>query len=463
MTHQTVDGKHLLLATLRHEPTNAVPWVPFAGVHAGKLKGYTAREVLTDCHKLVESLLAVNTQYQPDGQPVLFDLQVEAEILGCELVWADRAPPSVASHPLAFKTDIPTHLPEPTEGRLPMILETMRIMKQAVGDHTALYGLICGPFTLASHLRGTEIFMDMYENEAFLDSLLEYTAKVNQRMAELYIEAGMDVIAVVDPLVSQISPKHFRRLLNKPVREIFDFIRTQGVFSSYFVCGDATKNIEEMCLTSPDSIGIDENIDMVKAKAITDHYNIAIGGNIPLTSAMLLGTQQDNMKFVVDLLAKLRSTEHGLHNFILAPGCDMPYDTPVENVVGVLQAVRDPDTVGKALAHYTTRGFDIQVNMPDYAALSKPLVEVFTIDSATCAACGYMVSAVAAVKQELGDQMEYIEHKILEPENIARVMKLGLKNLPAIVINGQLRFSSIIPSKKELIAAIEEAAGKTGE
>ena len=30
-------------------------------------------------------------------------------------------------------------------------------------------------------------------------------------MSKMYIEAGMDVIAVVDPLVSQVSPKHIEK------------------------------------------------------------------------------------------------------------------------------------------------------------------------------------------------------------------------------------------------------------
>ncbi len=67
----------------------------FAGVHAGKLLGYDATTILTDGKKLLQSLLEVNRLYDPDGQPVLFDLQVEAEILGCDLVWAEEAhPPS---------------------------------------------------------------------------------------------------------------------------------------------------------------------------------------------------------------------------------------------------------------------------------------------------------------------------------------------------------------------------------
>ena len=92
-------GKELIFKTLRHEMTEETPWVPFAGVHAGKLTGYTAEEMLTDEDKLVESLLEVNKIYTPDGMPIIFDLQVEAEILGCELMWAKDNPPSVKSHP----------------------------------------------------------------------------------------------------------------------------------------------------------------------------------------------------------------------------------------------------------------------------------------------------------------------------------------------------------------------------
>lgn len=441
-----LNGKELLLATLRHENTTSVPWVPFAGVHAGKLTDTEANELLLDSGKLVKALLEVNRQYRPDGQPVVFDLQVEAEILGCDLVWVDKGPPTVASHPLANDMDIPVRLPEKSDGRLPIILDAMRAMKSAVGDTTALYGLITGPFTLASHLRSTELFMDMYENEDYLQALLTYTRSVNQRMAELYMEAGMDVIAVVDPLVSQISPRHFTKYLSNPFQELFSAIANAGSHSSFFVCGDATKNIEVMCQTGPDSISVDENIDMVVAKQITDRYNIAIGGNIPLTSVMLLGTQQDNMKWVIEFLDRI---EH--HNLILSPGCDMPYDVPVDNVVGAMQAIRVPATVRKILSSYQATTEVIDVSLPDYAHLSKPLIEVFTIDSATCAACTYMVGAANLAKDEYGDRVDVVEYKITQRENIARVQKMGLKNLPAMVINGELKYSSIIPSKKELL------------
>jgi uroporphyrinogen decarboxylase len=52
-----------------------------------------------------------------------------------------------------------------------------------------------------------------------------------------------------------------------------------------------------------------------------------------------------------------------------------------------------------------------------------------------------------------------VEYKITQPENVARIKKMGVQHLPAIFINGQLKFSSIIPGNQELIDAVH-AAGK---
>jgi len=446
--------KELLFSALRHEVTERAPWVPFAGVHAGALIGADAIELLTNEDVLVKALLEVNRLYKPDGQPVVFDLQLEAEILGCQLLWAKDGPPSVANHPLADTMTVPCRctLPKPEDGRLPMVLSAMRRMKEAVGETTALYGLICGPFTLASHLRGNDIFMDMYDDEEYVKDLLGYCADCGKLMSDYFIEAGMDVIAVVDPLVSQISSAHFEEFLTDPFVDLFAHIKKKGAFSSFFVCGDATRNIEVMCITKPDSISVDENVDILASKTITDKYNILIGGNIPLTSIMLHGTQQDNMKYVVDLLAKVKEYK----NLIIAPGCDMPYAVPIDNVIGITQAVLQTAEVREMVKNYVSVEDDIDIELPDYAHLTKPLVEVFTLDSATCAACTYMMGAANVAKEYFGDKIDMVEYKFTVKENIARCKKIGVKNLPSIYINGKLKFSSIIPSKEKLEAAINE-------
>ena len=209
-----------------------------------------------------------------------------------------------------------------------------------------------------------------------------------------------------------------------------------------------------MCQTNPDSISVDENVNLLAAKAISDKYNIVIGGNIPLTTVMLLGNQQDNMKFAVDLLDSVEVKK----NFILAPGCDMPYDVPIENTIGVAQAALETDAVRQMVQNYQAEAVDTSnVELPDYASLKKPLVEVFTLDSAQCAACGYMMLAANSAKETFGDAIDLVEYKFIYRENVARCVKMGVSNLPSMYINGELKYSSIIPAKAELEKTIQEA------
>ncbi|TVQ28923.1 MAG: uroporphyrinogen decarboxylase [Spirochaetaceae bacterium] len=447
-----MNGKELITRAMRNEDLPRAPWVPYTGVQIATLKGYTATELLTDADKLFECLVEARRQYSPDGMPVVFDLQIEAEVLGCDLLWADDAPPTVKSHPLAADPTVPTKLPTVGDGRVGLIVDVMKRFRQVAAD-TALYGLFCGPFTLASHLRGTDIFMDMYDDPDYVTRLLDYCTDVAIAMADHYIAAGMDVLASVDPLVSQISPDTFEQFMKAPYTRLFTALREKGVMSSFFVCGDATKNIAKMCETGPDSIGIDENIDMVAAKQVTDTYNVVISGNIQLTVVMLLGNQMDAQKAALEKIDAM-----GTRNFILAPGCDMPYATPPENVIGVAMAVQDPAAARARIEGYTKADSGIDVELPDYANLDHVLIEVLTIDSATCAACGYMRAAADDMEKEYGTRVEIVEHKITQPENIVRLGKLGVQNLPTIVINGKPAFVSIIPTRDELSKAVAAAA-----
>lgn len=451
-------GKELIFKAMRHETTERPPWVPFAGIHSGKLKGYTAEDILKDGQKLYECLMEVARLYGPDGMPIMFDLQLEAEILGCDLMWAKDNPPSVASHPLEGDDNkiIPCscRIPTPESGRIPVMLEAMRKLKASVGEDIALYGLICGPFTLASHLRGSEIFLDMLMDEDYVRNLVGFCAEVSMRMVDYYLDAGMDIIAVVDPLVSQIAPESFEAILSDSFKAVFDYIRAKGAFSSFFVCGNATPQLEVMCKTNPDSVAVDENVDIVYGKSVTDKYNITLSGNIPLTTVMLMGTPQDNMKYVVDMLDSLPN----LQNMIVSPGCDMPYDVPVENTVACSQAVKNTDQVREMIKDYSGSALDgIVVELPDYEHLEKPLIEVFTLDSEQCAACTYMMAAATSAKEFFGDKIaDVIEYKYTIKENVARCKKMGVKNLPTMVINGEIKHVSMIPDQAVLRKEIED-------
>ena len=94
--------------------------------------------------------------------------------------------------------------------------------------------------------------------------------------------------------------------------------------------------------------------------------------------------------------------------------------------------------------------------MPDYNNLSKPLVEVFTLDPDTCAACTYMWRAAQKIKEILGDKIDLSLYRITEIESVARVKKMGIEKIPSIYVNGELKYSSIIPGQSEFLAEVEK-------
>jgi len=95
-----MNGKALIQAAIRGEKTARTPWVPFCGVHCASLINQTAEAYLKDADLMIAGLEQAIARYQPDGIPVIFDLQLEAEIFGCELHWNRDNPPSVVTHPL---------------------------------------------------------------------------------------------------------------------------------------------------------------------------------------------------------------------------------------------------------------------------------------------------------------------------------------------------------------------------
>jgi MtaA/CmuA family methyltransferase len=444
-------GLELIRAAMALKQIDRAPWVPFVGVHGAHLAGTDATAYLHSSKLMVEGISKAVEMYQPDGVPVIFDLQLEAEILGCQLRWSDSSPPAVVSHPLAEGVSLSSlKLPELTDGRIPLVLDTTRILREKYPD-IALYGLITGPFTLALHLLGTDIFLKLYEDPAEVAGIMEFCTRVGIKMADYLIDAGCDVVAVVDPMTSQIDSDTFQQFVSPYVSQIFSFIRSKEKLSSFFVCGHAQQNIEVMCQCRPDNISIDENIPLDYVKEIALREGISFGGNMRLTVVLLMGSEDDARHEALTCL-----DQGGDKGFILAPGCDIPMDTPPANLEAVARLVHDPYMQQVVRAIETTpERLDI-LNMNDYGQADKVVVDVITLDSESCAPCQYMVEAVRRVTPHFEGVVEWREHAIKRMEAVTFMSSLMVKNIPTICIDGKIAFVSKIPPQNILIQAIQQ-------
>ncbi len=443
-------GRERIASAIRCEEVDRVPWVPFAGCHAGALIDVPADDYLRSSDAIVRGVTAAIERDRPDGVPVVFDLQIEAEALGCELVWAPENPPAVKTHPLEAGAALgDLSLPGPADGRIGVALEAARELRTAHPE-VALYGLVTGPFTLALHLLGTQIFMEMYDDPDAVHALLDFARQVSTAMSGWYAEAGCDVVAVVDPMTSQIGPEPFREFVTPAITPVFDAIREAGALGSFFVCGDAQQNIEAMCDCRPDNLSVDENIPLDFVREIALPRRISFGGNLQLTSVLLLGTELDAKRNAIACLETA-----GERGFILAPGCDLPYATPPANLEAVAVVVHDAYEREVVRTMEATEAEGERLDMREYGLADRVIVDVITLDSEACAPCQYMVEAVKAAAPEFEGIVEWREHKIKQRESLVFMTSLMVKNIPTICIDGKITFVSRIPKREELIAAIQ--------
>lgn len=438
-----MNSKQLVLDALHNKKVLRTPWVPFVGCHAAKLIGVSAEEYFKSSKNIVNGVIKAYETYKPDGLPVLFDLQIEAEAMGCSLKYAETNPPSVCSHPLedgAKLSDL--KIPGEDDGRFPVVLSSTREICSRLGDKIALYGLITGPFTLALHLLGTEIFYKMIDEPEYVHELLNFCKDVCINTSRMYIDAGVDIIALVDPMTSQISPKNFEEFVSPYASEVFKYVKSRDKGTSFFVCGNAKNNIEGMCKCNPDNISIDENIPLQYVKEICQKYGVSFGGNIKLTVTMLFGTPTDNIRDAENCMAVGGDT-----GYILSPGCDIPFDTPTENILAISSLVHGEV---KKFLESTNVLEGIEAAIPDYKNEKKVIVDVVTLDSESCAPCQYMVEAVRSACEGLNDKVEWIEHKVKEKKSVVFMLKMGVSNIPTTLIDGEIKYVSLIPDTEKL-------------
>jgi uroporphyrinogen decarboxylase len=442
-----MNGIELIKRTFRVENTERIPWVPFVGCHAAQLLNVSASEYLRSADNIVEGVSRAIDLYKPDGIPVAFDLQIEAEALGCKLHWSDDNPPAVISHPLLEGLKIEDlKIPCLCKGRISTVMEASRRLKDKYPD-LALYGLITGPFTLALHLLGTDILMKMFEEPDEVHKLMRFSTDMAMMMSSAYIESGCDVIAMVDPMTSQIDPASFESFVSPYAAEIFTHIRDLNSLSSFFVCGNAKQNIELMCKTKPDNVSIDENIPLDYVKTVALENNVSFGGNMKLTVVLLMGTEEDSKREALECM-----DIGGKNGFVLSPGCDLAMKTPVENLVAVSELVYDEMEQGKIRASKGVITEVQKLDLTNHWLSDKVVVDIITLDSSSCAPCQYMVNAVERAANSFGDKVVYKEHRIKEKEGVQMMLTLGVQNLPTSVIDGTVEFISQIPP----ISKIEE-------
>ena len=168
--------------------------------------------------------------------------------------------------------------------------------------------------TLASHLAGPKIFTALLKRKEFAHSVLTFAGQVGAQAARFYAQMGCDIIAIVDPVASQIRPQVFAEFVTPNCRPAIDVIHNADLTSSFFICGNCSKVLEEVCQVDTHGFAIDEQMNLSFVRDMAYKYGKGFGGNLKLTTSLMLGLISPREDALISLAGG------GTRGYTFAPG-----------------------------------------------------------------------------------------------------------------------------------------------
>ena len=127
-----------------------------------------------------------------------------------------------------------------------------------------------------------------------------------------------------------LGPDQFSMFSSQYVRHIIESCKYAGVATIYHTCGNTMHLVAKMVEAGVDVVSLDSpdaGVDLPSV-ARTLSPDVMIMGNLNPTGSILKGRPQQVEAEVTDLMRRMAPYP----NFILSTGCDLPQETPLENI-----------------------------------------------------------------------------------------------------------------------------------
>jgi uroporphyrinogen decarboxylase len=330
-------GLERILATVRFEPADRVAVIPQIFGHAARIAGVPLVEYLTDAAVLTRCQLSALERYRHDAVFALLDVNVETEALGSRLRFPKDGYPSVEKYAIESPSAVAElAIPDPSQaGRMPVLLQAARLLRQELGDRVLVAGCVLGPMTLACQLLGAEcaLFAVVDEPEAF-ERLLDFAVDVAVRFGQAQLEAGAHLCVVFDPSASPavVPPALFREMLAPRLRRLFQALKgPRSPVTWLHIAGPVEPILPLYPDCGVDIANIDYCVDPGRARAALPR--LCLDGNIrPLA---FVDSEPGDIT-----VACRRVLDGAGVGFILSSGCEIPLEARPECVQALVDSVK---------------------------------------------------------------------------------------------------------------------------
>lgn len=313
------------------------PLIGFPGIN---LNGGTIKLAQQNYGEHFRILKAIADKYHPDVIFPLMDLSVEANALGRYTVFPKKESATVIKDEFHFEElKYARKVNIAFDSRLNGYVETLKMMSVGLPSDILRGAYVTGPFTLAALMLGAdEAAMATIMRPDELNELCLFTTEKILDYVRLLIVSGAQIICILEPSAMMLGPDQFDEFSGKYVRSINESCDMAGVATVYHICGCSMHLIEKMVETGIDALSLDSpetGVDIVNV-ANRIPQNVAIIGNVNPTGSLLTGSTSDVKIEVEELLNKMEN----FPNFVLSSGCDLPQETPSDNILAFMDTGR---------------------------------------------------------------------------------------------------------------------------
>ena len=309
--------------------------IPLIGITGIKLSNTTIKANLTNSETQFDTIKKIYNEYQPDGIFTFMDLTVEAEALGLKINFPENDSPSVLEHSIKNSSQLLNikNNYNGISGRMNLFVETVK--KLSTSLNTSIGAYVIGPFTLAGEMNGVnDLLLNTIINPDFVNELVAFSTEVIQDYTNELFDAGADSICILEPTAVMLSPEMYEKFSLQPFQQISKHISYKPLI--LHICGNTTHLVKKMVQSGASALSLDSIVDFKQIiKNIPPEMELI--GNLDPVDIFLNG----NIESISHATKCLKHEMRHFPNFVLSSGCDLPLETPLENIDAFMKSGRE--------------------------------------------------------------------------------------------------------------------------
>jgi MtaA/CmuA family methyltransferase len=338
MTQQKQD----ILSLLSRKPVNTPPL--FSGLISVtamglEQEGLLFHEAHLDAVKMARA--AANTfRASGFGSAVLpLDMCVEAEALGARVDFREEYEtaeyPRVAEFLYEKINEFTTKAQSAQnsslmeqKGRIPLVCEAIKLLKEDIGQEIVIGGYLPGPFTLLSLLVETgALYLAIRKSPEQVHSALETLTDLLASVGSAYRTAGADFLTIHEMGGSPgtLGPKTFESIVLPHLKVLTSALPGPVVLSA---CGRTNGAMKLLAASGADALSVDQTNDMAASRA--EVPDALLFGNLDPVGLLSQDTPDSISTAVAGAITSGADA--------VWPGCDLFLGTPLENLRALVEA-----------------------------------------------------------------------------------------------------------------------------